>query len=100
MNVAGGVKVDEPAVDVAIVAAVASSFLDRPLRADTVILGEVGLTGEIRAVGQTDSRLAEASKMGFSRCLLPMSNKARAAQRDGLELVGVERLEAAIEALF
>jgi DNA repair protein RadA/Sms len=100
MNVAGGVKIDEPAVDVAIVAAVASSFLDRPLRSDTVILGEVGLTGEIRAVGQTDSRLAEAGKMGFSRCLLPSSNKARTARRDGLRLVGVDRLEAAIEALF
>jgi len=77
MNVAGGVKVVEPAVDVAIVAAIASSFLDKPIADGTVVLGEIGLTGEVRAIGQVDTRLSESRKMGFTRCLVPGSNLKR-----------------------
>ena len=100
MNVAGGVRVDEPAVDLGIVSAVASSFLDRPIKGETLVLGEVGLTGEIRAVGQVDIRLAEARKMGFKRCIIPQNSLRRALAPNGLELVGAVNLSEAVEALF
>jgi len=100
MNVAGGVKVDEPAIDLGIVCAVASSFLDRPIRSGTVVLGEVGLTGEIRAVGQVETRIGEILKMGFERCIVPKSNLKRTATIKGMELVGVETVSEAIDVLF
>ncbi|MEK6192774.1 MAG: DNA repair protein RadA, partial [Deltaproteobacteria bacterium] len=100
MNVAGGVKVVEPAVDLGIISAIASSFLDNAIPEGTVVLGEVGLTGEVRAIGQIDNRVAEIRKMGFSRCLVPFSNLKRMSKVDGLELVGVKTVEAAIENLF
>jgi DNA repair protein RadA/Sms len=100
MNVAGGVKVIEPAVDLAIVAAIASSFLDKPVAARTVIMGEVGLTGEVRAIGQADARIAEAAKMGFTRCILPQGNLKRLAPAADVEAVGVETVTEAVEALF
>jgi len=100
MNVAGGVKVSEPAVDMGIVSAVASSFLDRPIADGTVVVGEVGLTGEVRAIGQVETRLAEAKKMGFTRCLLPESNLKRLNGKPGLELLGVRNIDQAVESLF
>ena len=100
MNVAGGVKVSEPAVDMGIVSAVASSFLDRPIAEGTVVLGEVGLTGEVRAIGQVETRLGEAKKMGFTRCLLPESNLKRLNGKPGLDLLGVRNIDQAVEALF
>jgi len=100
MNVAGGVKVSEPAVDMGIVSAVASSFLDRPIADGTIVLGEVGLTGEVRAVGQVETRLAEAKKMGFTRCLLPESNLKRLNGKPGLDLLGVKNIDQAVESLF
>ncbi|MCP3954450.1 MAG: DNA repair protein RadA [Desulfobacterales bacterium] len=100
MNVAGGVKVSEPAVDMGIVSAVASSFLDRPIADGTIVIGEVGLTGEVRAVGQMETRLAEARKMGFTRCLLPESNLKRLNGKPGLDLFGVRNIDQAVEALF
>ncbi len=100
MNVAGGVKVHEPAVDMGIVCAVASSFLDRPITDRTIVIGEVGLTGEVRAVGQVDNRLAEAKKMGFTRCLLPESNLTRVNGNPGLKLLGVKTISQAIESIF
>jgi DNA repair protein RadA/Sms len=100
INVAGGVKIDEPAVDMGIVAAVASSFLDRPVRQGTVILGEIGLTGEVRAIGHIETRIAEAIKMGFNRCLLPQSNLKRTTGMKGIQLVGVKNVAEAMEELF
>ena len=100
MNVAGGVKVNEPAVDMGIVCAVASSFLDRPIADGTVVLGELGLTGEVRAIGQLEPRLAEAKKMGFTRCLLPESNLKRVKGPSGIELVGVRNVSQAMESIF
>ena len=100
MNVAGGVKVSEPAVDMGIVSAVASSFLDRPIAEGTIVLGEVGLTGEVRAIGQVENRLAEAKKMGFTRCLLPESNLKRLNGKVGLDLLGVKNIDQAVESLF
>jgi len=100
MNVAGGVKVDEPAVDLGIVSAIASSFLDKPVREGTMVLGEVGLTGEVRAVGQVEVRVGESRKMGFSRCIVPESNLKRIAGVGGIELIGVRSVAEAVEALF
>ena len=100
INVAGGVKIDEPAVDMAIVAAVASSFLDRPIQKGTIILGEIGLTGEVRAIGQVETRVAEAKKMGFNRCLVPKSNLKRTTGMKGIKLIGVKTVSEAMENLF
>ena len=100
MNVAGGVKVVEPAVDLAIVAAVASSFLDKPLPEGTMVLGEVGLTGEVRAIGQLDTRISESRKMGFTRCLFPASNLKRLRAIKGIEIMGVKTVAEAVENLF
>lgn len=100
MNVAGGIKVDEPAMDLGIVSAVASSFLDKPISGGAVVLGEVGLTGEVRAVGHIDIRVAECKKMGFSRCIIPENNLKRAGDLSGIEIVGVKTVAQAMECLF
>ena len=100
MNVAGRVKVDEPAVDMGIVSAVASSFLDRPIQEGSVVLGEVGLTGEVRAIGQVETRVTEMKKMGFNRCLLPESNLKRMTDAKGIELIGIKTIEDAVESIF
>ncbi len=100
INVAGGVKIDEPAVDMGIVSAVASSFLDRPIQKGTIIFGEVGLTGEVRAIGHVETRIAEAKKMGFTRCLIPKSNLKRMTKIKGIEITGVKTVSQAIEELF
>jgi DNA repair protein RadA/Sms len=100
MNVAGGVRIMEPAVDLGIVSAIASSFLDKSVSDGTVVMGEVGLTGEIRAVGQVEIRAVESKKMGFRRCLIPQGNVGRMPVIDGMELVGVKTVADAIENLF
>jgi DNA repair protein RadA/Sms len=100
MNVAGGVKIYEPAVDMGIIAAVASSFLDRPVAEGTVVLGEVGLTGEVRAISQAETRVSEIQKMGFKKCLLPESNLKRMAGIDKIELAGIKNISEAMELLF
>jgi DNA repair protein RadA/Sms len=100
MNVAGGVKVVEPAVDMAIVSAIASSFLDKPIAHATVVLGEVGLTGEVRAISQVDTRVAEVKKMGFKRCLVPDGNIKRIRHQDGITVSGVKTVSEAVELLF
>jgi len=100
MNVAGGVKVIEPAIDMAIVSAIASSFLDKPISDGTVVIGEVGLTGEVRAIGQVDNRVAEAKKMGFNRCLVPDGNLKRIPDIDGIEVAGIKTVPEAVEMLF
>jgi DNA repair protein RadA/Sms len=100
INVAGGVRINEPAVDMGIVAAVASSFLDRSIQNDTIIFGEVGLTGEVRAIGHVEARVAEAKKMGFTRCLVPASNLKRIAATKGMEFKGIKTVSEAMEELF
>ena len=97
INVAGGVKVDEPAIDMGIVSAVASSFLDRSIPKGTITFGEVGLTGEVRAIGHVETRIAEAKKMGFARCLVPQSNLKRMTKVKEIEIIGVKTISEAIE---
>ncbi|MGB5423134.1 MAG: DNA repair protein RadA, partial [Desulfobacterales bacterium] len=100
MNVAGGVKIDEPAVDMGIVAAVASSFLDKSIPEGTLVLGEVGLTGEVRGIGQVETRIQEAQKMGFTRCLVPQSNRTRLSGAGGMTITGIRTISEGIENLF
>jgi DNA repair protein RadA/Sms len=99
VNVAGGMDLDEPAVDLAVVAALVSSLRDRPIRRETVVMGEIGLTGEVRAVTQMEPRLSEASKMGFKRAVMPRGN-AKHLENPQLEIIGVDRVGEALEAVF
>jgi DNA repair protein RadA/Sms len=100
VNAVGGVRIDEPAVDLAITTAVASSFLDKPVDTHTVLLGEVGLTGEVRAVSRTDIRVKEAAKLGFRRCILPRSNAERLTAIESIEMIGVQSVQGVLDVLF
>jgi DNA repair protein RadA/Sms len=99
VSVAGGGSLPEPAGDLAVVAALMSSLRDKPLARGTLVLGEVGLAGEVRAVGQIEQRLAEAAQLGFTHCVLPEGNRAR-VHGPPLELSGVSTVGQAMEALF
>jgi DNA repair protein RadA/Sms len=102
VNVAGGMTIDEPAVDMAVVAAVASSVRNRPVRPQTMVFGEVGLAGEIRGVTQAARRVREAAQMGFTRCILPKGNidPRDLPGGDLCELVAAERVGDVLEMLF
>ena len=93
LNVAGGVKVDEPAIDLGIVAAVASSALNKSIDTKTVFIGEVGLTGEVRGISQLETRLKEASKLGFKNALVPEVNKERMHGASSMKVVGVSSIK-------
>lgn len=88
VNVAGGMRVAEPAIDLAIVLAILSSFKNKPLPENSLVFGEVGLTGEIRGVSQAEQRVAEAVNLGYDTCILPMVN-ARTIKNDKIKLIGV-----------
>ena len=96
VNVAGGLRLAEPAIDLGIACAIASSARGRAIDARTVMFGEIGLAGEIRAVTLFEQRLAEAARLGFTRAIVPAQNAKRITERSGLELVPVDRLTAAI----
>jgi DNA repair protein RadA/Sms len=97
VNVAGGLEVDDPAADLATIAALASSFRDRAIPAGTLLLGEVGLAGEVRAVSQPEIRLAEAARLGFTRAIVPAATARHAAAPAGLEVEGVETVGEALD---
>jgi len=96
VNVVGGLRVGEPAADLAIATAIASSFKSQPVAADLVLMGEVGLSGELRAVGHLESRLKEAVKLGFKRALLPKTNFIRQLEMPDIELVFARSLPEAL----
>jgi DNA repair protein RadA/Sms len=100
LNVAGGVKLNEPAIDLGVVAALASSHLNRPVPARTVLFGEVGLAGEVRAVSRPELRVKEAARLGFDRCLLPAGNLKHLDRPKGMELLGVKSADEAMGFLF
>ncbi|MDY0186093.1 MAG: magnesium chelatase domain-containing protein, partial [Desulfuromonadaceae bacterium] len=100
VNVAGGVKLNEPAADLAIMAALASSHMNKHIPARTVVFGEAGLAGEIRAVSRPELRVQEAARLGFERCLLPAGNRKNLDAPPGLELVGITSVQQALERLF
>ena len=104
LNVAGGFTLDEPGVDLGVAVAVASSFTERRVSPGTVLLGEIGLGGELRPVPRTDMRVREAAKLGFERCVLPKGGAVASGERDGssgsqgqIELLRAPTLRAAIE---
>jgi DNA repair protein RadA/Sms len=100
VNVAGGISLEDPAADLGVLMAIASAFLDRPVQSDTLLLGEVGLTGEIRSIAQPLVRINEAEKLGFHRCLLP-KNSMRGLNAGGtMKLSGITNLQQAFDACF
>lgn len=99
VNVAGGIHLDEPAVDLGVAAAIVSSLRDVAVNQKDVAIGEVGLGGEIRGVGQIEKRLGEAQKLGFSRCVISNRNMKGLGQIDGMEVIGVNGIYEALEAL-
>jgi len=100
LNIAGGMRIDEPALDLGVVCALASSLLERSIPSSTVVFGEVGLAGEVRAVGQVDIRVKEAERLGFTRCILPKSNAERCVQLPGIEILGVATMSELLEVVF
>lgn len=99
VNIAGGMRLNEPALDLAIALALISSYKDRPLDEKTVIFGEVGLSGEVRAVSMAQQRVHEAKKLGFTRCILPQINLEKLKPIEGICLEGVSNVREAIRFL-
>jgi DNA repair protein RadA/Sms len=100
VNVAGGLTLEDPAADLATVAALASSFRDKVIDPRTLLLGEVGLAGEVRAVAQAEARLSEAARLGFRRAVVPAGNARHVEAPAGMEVLGVETVEEALERLL
>jgi DNA repair protein RadA/Sms len=97
INIVGGLKIIEPAADLGIIAAIVSSFRELPLDPQTFVFGEVGLSGEVRAVAQGEARIKEAAKVGFKRAIVPASNAERLKDNFGLTITGVRNIDEAIE---
>ncbi len=100
LNIAGGMRIDEPALDLGVVCALASSLREKPIPSTTVVCGELGLAGEVRAIGQVDVRIREAQRLGFSRFILPAGNKERVTWSPEIELVGVASLQELLEVVI
>lgn len=100
VNVVGGLKIVEPAVDLGIIATIVSSLRDAPIDPKLFLFGEVGLSGEIRAVSQAEARMKEASKIGFQKAVIPSVNAEKIKDRFGLEIRGVRNVEESLEAIF
>ena len=100
INIAGGIRMNEPALDLGIVLAVASSMKDVPIDEKTIAFGEVGLSGEVRSVTMPEQRVREAKKLGFDTVILPMSCMKQAARVDGIHLTGVRNVREAIQAIL
>jgi len=101
INVTGGIKIGEPAVDLGIVSAIMSSFMNRPIDPQTIVLGEVGLTGEIRRVSQIQERVKEAARMGFNRCIMPKTQAdSLSSFTKKMTMISINDLKDLLEYLF
>ena len=100
LNIAGGLKVNDPALDLAVVCAILSSNFDTPIEKDVCFAGEVGLSGEIRQITRIDQRISEAQKMGFKTILVPKSNMKGVAKNDKIRILEVGRVEEAFKFIF
>ena len=100
VNVAGGMKINEPAMDLALVMALISSYKNRAVDSETLVFGEIGLSGEVRAVSQAEQRVMEAKKLGFKRCVLPLVSMKSLKKIDGIELIGVSNIKQAGEIII
>ena len=96
VNIAGGIKMNEPAIDLGIVMALVSSYRNRPIDEKTIVFGEVGLSGEVRAVNMQEQRVAEAKKLGFETCILPEVSLKMVKEIQGIRLVGVKTVNEAV----
>lgn len=97
VNIAGGIKINEPALDLGIVMAIVSSYKNRPVEEGTIIFGEVGLNGEVRAVSMPEQRVSEAKKLGFAKCIMPAVSVESVKNVQGIQIVGVKNLNEAIQ---
>jgi len=100
VNIAGGVRIEEPAVDLGIAVSIASSLRDIPVDSQSVAVGEIGLGGEIRTINQIEKRILEAKKLGFKRVIVPKNNLRGLTLNGEIEIVGVERIHQALEELL
>ena len=100
VNIAGGIRMNEPAIDLGIVLALVSSYKNRPIDEKTICFGEVGLSGEVRAVNMAEQRVLEARKLGFTTCILPEAMKEVLSGMDGIRLLGVKSVKDAIDLLI
>ncbi len=99
VNIAGGVKMNEPAIDLGIVMALVSSYKNRPIDEKTMVFGEVGLSGEVRAISMPEQRVAEAKKLGFETCIIPEVSKNAVKTIEGMKVIGVRNINEAIQLL-
>ena len=99
VNVAGGLKIDEPAADAGVIAALASCYKNKAINPQTMVLGEVGLAGELRAITQPERRVMEAARQGFTACVLPMANKAKLRIPKGFRVMGAANIGELLEVL-
>ena len=100
LNVAGGLKINEPSIDLGIVMATASSFKNKPIPKDMVIMGEVGLTGEIRRINLIEKRVKEAERLGFKSCIIPESNKKDLKDNYKLDIIGIKNINEAMKKIL
>lgn len=100
INVIGGLSVDEPAADLALLIALASSFRDKPVPGDLAAIGEIGLTGELRSVNALGQRLSEVRRLGFKKCLIPAQNSGKLNEPEGLQLIRVKNIREALAAIL
>lgn len=98
VNIAGGIRLNEPAADLGIILAIASSYKNRPIAEDVIVFGEVGLSGEVRAVSMPEQRVAEAKKLGFKTCVIPEVSVKSVGKMEGVTIVGVKSVGEAISA--
>lgn len=99
VNIAGGIKINEPAIDLAIVMAVVSSYQDKVVDEKTIVFGEVGLSGEVRSISMAEQRVLEAKKLGFTRCIIPKVSSQNLKEIKGIQIIGVENLREAIQVI-
>ncbi|WP_088044583.1 DNA repair protein RadA [Bacillus sp. EAC] len=97
LKVAGGLKLDEPAVDLAVAVSIASSFQDKPTKPTDVVIGEIGLTGEVRRVSRIEQRVQEAAKLGFKRAIIPSKNIGGWSFPEGMEIIGINTVQEALK---
>lgn len=97
VNIAGGMKISEPAMDAAIIAAIASSYRNKAVDPNTLVFGEIGLTGEVRAVANAETRLLEASKLGFKQCIMPKANIKGIKKSEGIKIYGITNISELLE---
>ncbi len=100
LNIAGGIRIDEPGLDLGVICALASSLLERSIPPTTVVCGELGLAGEVRAVGQIDMRVREAQRLGFTKFIMPRSNRGRLTWDTEMEVIGVATIQEVLDVVF